>query len=213
MDAFCLSYTTWKNKVKADGKREGFFEDSLAPKIIGTVFLFLSILIIIFSFSNVVVSVYPFISLFCGFVFFVYTLVFTKKTKKGIEHYRKWKAFKKFLEDFGTFDTKELPEFILWERYMVYATVFGIAQKVSKVMNVKMQELNSDGHLGELSMSYYDFYMFRSINDIVHTTMNVNTTAITAARVQSKSSSGSGFGGGFSSGGGFGGGGGGGHGF
>lgn len=96
---------------------------------------------------------------------------------------------------------------------MVYATVFGIAQKVSKVMNVKMQELNSDGHLGELSMSYYDFYMFRSINDIVHTTMNVNTTAITAARVQSKSSSGSGFGGGFSSGGGFGGGGGGGHGF
>ncbi len=213
MDAFCLSYTTWKNKVKADGKREGFFEDSLAPKIIGIVFLFLSILIIIFSFSNVVVSVYPFISLFCGFVFFVYTLVFTKKTKKGIEHYRKWKAFKKFLEDFGTFDTKELPEFILWERYMVYATVFGIAQKVSKVMNVKMQELNSDGHLGELSMSYYDFYMFRSINDIVHTTMNVNTTAITAARVQSKSSSGSGFGGGFSSGGGFGGGGGGGHGF
>lgn len=213
MDAFCLSYTTWKNKVKADGKREGFFENALAPKIIGIVFLFLSILIIIFAFANVVVSVYPFISLFFGFVFFVYTLVFTKKTKKGIEHYRKWKAFKKFLEDFGTFSTKELPEFILWERYMVYATVFGIAQKVSKVMNVKMQELNSDGHLGDLSLSYYDFYMFRSINDIVHTTMNANTTAITAARVQSKSSSGSGFGGGFSSGSGFGGGGGGGHGF
>ena len=213
MDLFCSSYTAWKNKVIADGKREHFFEDSIAPKVIGTVFLMLSILILIFAFTNVVISVYPFISLFFGFIFFTYTLVFTKKTKKGIEHYRKWKAFKKFLEDFGTFETKELPEFILWERYMVYATVFGIAEKVSKVMNVKMQELNPNDTLDGYSISYYDFYTFRSINDMVHSAMNANTTAITAARVQSSSSSGSGFGGGFSSGGGFGGGGGGGHGF
>ncbi len=96
---------------------------------------------------------------------------------------------------------------------MVYATVFGIAEKVSKVMDVKMQELNPNATLDGYSISYYDFYMFRSINDMVHSTMNANTSAITAARVQSSNSSGSGFGGGFSSGGGFGGGGGGGHGF
>ena len=32
----------------------------------------------------------------------------------------KWTAFKKFLNDFGSFDVKELPEIKLWERYLVF---------------------------------------------------------------------------------------------
>ena len=52
------------------------------------------------------------------------------------------KGMKKFLSDFGRFDEKELPEIILWEKYLVYAAAFGIAAKVEKAMQLKIKEFN-----------------------------------------------------------------------
>ena len=147
-----------------------------------------------------------------AFVFGIYTMAFNKRTKKGNEHYRKWQAFKNFLNDFGTFDIKELPEIALWERYMVYAVIFGLAKKVQAAMNVKIKEFDiNDPYYNPYlnSWLYYDlnYSLVSAINDSVASSIN-------AANAQSMSSSGSGFGGGFSSGGGGGfGGGGGGHGF
>ena len=143
----------------------------------------------------------------------VYSLAFKKRTKYGNDQYVRWKAFKKFLLDFGDFSVKELPEIALWERYMVYATVFGIADKVSKVMNVKIKELEASGtYVGTYNSYYFHSNLAASINSSVNTAVsNAHSTAASVA--SSSSSSGFGGGGGFSSGGGFGGGGGGGHGF
>ena len=80
-------------------------------------------------------------------VFLIYTFLIKKRTKKGQEDYVRWKAFKHFLEDFGRFDIKELPEIALWERYLVYATVFGLADKVEKAMNVKISELPAGAYV------------------------------------------------------------------
>jgi uncharacterized membrane protein len=143
-----------------------------------------------------------------------YTFTFTKRSVKGSEHYYKWKAFKKFLKDFGRFDFKNLPEVSLWERYMVYATLFGLAKEVSKAMNVQIKELENNGlYTGNYYPTFTDWYVYNSINDIFVNSVHENISTITSERANSVSSSGSGFGGGFSSGGGFGGGGGGGHGF
>ena len=139
--------------------------------------------------------------------FVIYVLAFKRRTKKGNEHYVRWKAFKNFLEDFGNFSIKELPEIELWEKYLVYAVLFGIADKVQKVMNVKIKEFSNDVVLDSDLLVYNNFYhMSYVVNSSVNSAISAASRA-SASKAISTSSSGGGFGGGFSSGGGFGGGG------
>ena len=105
-------------------------------------------------------------------------------------------------------DEKSLPEIILWEKYLVYAVVLGCADKLSKTMKIKLENMNVDYTFS------FDPITFTNLRIISHTV----SSSVHSARVSSYSSSsggsnwssGSGGGGGFSSGGGFGGGGGGG---
>ena len=137
----------------------------------------------------------------------------SKKTYKGALAYKKWKALEKFLKDFGSFADKEIPEIALWEKYLVYATLFGCAKEVSKVMDMRFKEYNMDG------LDYYDSWVTNYyINELISSSVRNSVASAQSAKYASESSSssgswssGSGGGGGFSSGGGsFGGGGGGG---
>lgn len=213
-NSFMDSYTKWKSKVLEDGKSQGFYDTTKGKYGYGFYMLFLSSII---YFASVRFNVKMFLLntlIFSAAIFIIYIGTIKRKSEKGIEHYTRWKAFKKFLNDFGTFDTKELPEIILWERYLVYATIFGLAKKVQKDMNVKIQELS-------LNDAYYtNHYIFISDYDLTSVLSTSFNDAVTRAqsainRDIASSSSGSfgGHGGGFSSGGGFGGGGGGGRGF
>lgn len=213
-EKFLANYNSWQKDVIKDGKKQNFFEKNGTSQIISILFLIVGFLLCILPGVLNIEIVLPVINIFIAVFFLIYTCLFFKRTKKGNEDYAKWKAFKKFLNDFGTFDTKELPEIALWERYIVYATVFGLAEKVSKVMNVKIKELETSGvYMGGYYPTFTDWYVFNSIHNAVTSSIQANSTAITRERANSSASSGSGFGGGFSSGGGFGGGGGGGHGF
>ncbi len=207
-EKFSSKYSSWKSKVIKDGKEQNFFEKKGTATCIGALTLAFAVLIVVISISFDVDNIFIYASLIAGIIFFIYTTTFTKRTIKGNDHFCKWKAFKKFLIDFGDFKVKELPEISLWDKYMVYATVFGIADKVSKAMNVKINEMQTEG-IYVNTPTFMDFYIFNSLSNSISSTVNANRTAIT----NMNSSSGSGFGGGFSSGGGFGGGGGGGHGF
>ena len=146
-------------------------------------------------------------------VYLIYIVTIRKRTVKGNEHYVRWKAFKKFLLDFGRFDEKDLPEIVLWEKYLVYATVLGVADKVSKAMQVKLEQMpNTTYTAGDFVFDYYLYSsLCRDLNRTISHSYSGAVSAVNAAR--SRSSSGGGFGGGFSGGGGFGGGGGGGRGF
>lgn len=209
---FIKSYTAWKNNVLQKGVDEQFFETSSTPKIIGIIILFITIFLLMYIVNYGIDYIPSYIAILLAVVFFIYTLVVYKKTKKGSEHYARWKAFRNFLNDFGSFELKELPEIILWERYLVYATVFGLAEKVEKSMNVYISEMD----LSQASFDYYPTFFYLNIGPMIHSSFNeaitsaYNRQAANYANTHSNSSSGGGFGGGFSSGGGFGGGGGGG---
>ena len=137
---------------------------------------------------------------------FLYSFKIQKRTEKGALAFAEWKAFQRFLLDFGKMDEKELPEVVLWEKYLVYATALGCAKKVSKVMNLKIKDMNIE------NMTMFDPFIFTHF----HMISSGVTSSIRSVHSYSSSSggsnwsSGSGGGGGFSSGGGFGGGGGGG---
>ena len=211
--SFINSYTKWQENVLNISKQEEFYVISSTPKIGGVLVMFICLLFTVYASSLSVDYFLTYLLPVFGIIFLIYSILLIKKTPKGMEHYTKWVAFKNFLDDFGSFELKELPEVVLWERYLVYATVFGLAKKVQKVMNVKINEI-------DISNGYYiPSYLYFDIgNTISYSVSNAVSSAYQRqaanyANTHSSSSSGGGFGGGFSSGGGFGGGGSSGHGF
>ena len=204
---FIKSYTAWKNSVIEEGKKEEFFETSNKPKYIGLVLLILGILLCVFVTYNGIDYIPAYVAIVLAIIFFFITIAIYKKTQKGSEHYARWNAFKNFLDDFGSFELKELPEIILWERYLVYATIFGLADKVEKSMNVYISEMNIDA-----TSDYYPMFFYINLGPTIHSSVNnaINSAyqrqSANYANSHSSYSSGGGFGGGFSSGGGFGGG-------
>lgn len=132
------------------------------------------------------------------------TTSFNGFTQKGINEQEQWKAFKKYMEDFSYLNEKEVPQLVLWEKYLVFATAFGIADKVLKQLKVKYPELNDPDTIHSMIL-FNSMYSSNGFN-----TGFINSISSSTSRMYSSTySSGSGGGGGFSGGGGFGGGGGG----
>lgn len=128
------------------------------------------------------------------------TTSFNGFTQKGINEQEQWKAFKKYMEDFSYLDEKEVPELVLWEKYLVYATAFGIADKVLKQLKVKYPELNNQDTISNMVL-FNAMYNANGLNANF-----INSISTSTSRMYSTTySSGSGSGGGFSGGGGFGG--------
>ena len=107
------------------------------------------------------------------------------------------------MEDFGTMDKKDLPEIVLWEKYLVYAVSLGCADKLSKTMQLRINEFNDtdliDIHYSMRTMR--DMMVFNRIMSSTVTTA-VNNAYSAQSIANSSNSSGGGFGGGFSGGGG-----------
>ena len=205
---FMTSYTNWKNKVMSDGQAQNFFEKKRNYIWIPFVLLIYSIILLTFISRNNIEMFLGILTIFFAIIFVIYAIACTKKTKKGIEHFAKWKAFKNFLNDFGNFSIKELPEIALWERYLVYATVFGLADKVEKAMNVKITEFTDINSADYIMFTHiHNMHMASIISSSMHSAINSSQVSINRANASSSMSSGGGFGGGFSGGGGFGGGG------
>ncbi len=204
------SYELWREKIYDIAENEKFFEDNINIKIFPIIYSVLGAIIILFLNIFYADNIFGYSTIPFAIISGIYFANFTKRTIYGNERYHEWNAFKRFLMDFGRFKDKELPEVYLWEKYLVYATVLGIATKLSKIMQIKLENMN-------ISSSMRSNYTFLYLNNIMmgHTlttsiTSSINNT-ITNAVAHSNASSGSGLGGGSSfGGGGFGGGGGGG---
>ena len=83
-------------------------------------------------------------------------------TPKGVNEQEKWKALKNYMENFSLLNEREVPELVLWEKYLVYATAFGIADKVLEQLKVKYPEFRDDSLM--VSSNYTYIYMLNRIN-------------------------------------------------
>ena len=114
-------------------------------------------------------------------------------TQKGIDEREKWKAFKKYMEDFSLLKEKDIPDLVVWEKYLVYATAFNISAEVLeqlKIVYPEIMDMNSN-----LDTNSY-IYMMNTLDLGSYIDIAVDTA------ISSVYSSGDGSGGGFSSGGG-----------
>lgn len=111
-------------------------------------------------------------------------------------------GLKKYLEEFSNMDTKEVMEVKLWDEYLMFAYLFGIADKVARQMKNMYPEI-----VTAMEQSNFDYNTVVFINRISVNTVSAASSARSAA--QSYSSGGGGFSSGGGGGGSFGGGGGG----
>ena len=118
------------------------------------------------------------------------------------EESKKLYGLKLFLEDFSSIDTKEAIEVHLWDEYLMFAYLFGIADKVAKQFKNMYPE-----YIENYSENYVDLDTIIFLNTISLKSASAASSA--RASAQSYSSGGGGFSSGGGGGGSFGGGGGG----
>ncbi len=114
----------------------------------------------------------------------------------------KLKGLKNFLEEFSRMDDKEAIEVNMWEYYLIYAQILGIADKVAKQFEKLYPEIVESNYYG---YNYSDIIFIHSISYNAMKTVNDSYR-----KAQNYSSGGGGFSSGGGGGGSFGGGGGGG---
>lgn len=203
-------FLDFKEKVKTQVNNRHYFEfernaHPKSFKIYLITYILLMILPMILMNKIEVLTTTPiyYVSI-ASFIGFMIIAIFGGKVKKlltqlGENQYALWKAFKNFLSDFTTFDKKELPELFMWEKYLVYATVLNVSQKLLKQLFARypeITEMKNDSRLLYLlgSYNYQDAYsQLNDIGNVFHDAMK------DTMNIASKASKGSG--GGFSSGG------------
>ena len=111
-------------------------------------------------------------------------------------------GLKKFLEEFSSINTKEVMEVKLWDEYLMFAYLFGIADKVAKQFKDMYPEI-----IEQMQEQNFDYDTLIFVNHISMRSVSAASSARAAA--ESYSSGGGGFSSGGGGGGSFGGGGGG----
>lgn len=211
---FMKRYNNWLLNAKNDVKAEKLFLTNVNERWILVSVCCVGILIFYLNIILDTAFIPGYLSIFFGIISAIIAFATRFKTEKGALQYKQWMAMKKFMLDFGTMDEKELPEVSVWGKYLVYATIFGIANKLEKVMKIKIQNMKAADPTFNTDFGNYNYVYFES-SDLTSAISNSVTHAVSSSRssiASSSSSSSGGFGGGSSSGGGsFGGGGGGGH--
>ena len=121
-----------------------------------------------------------------------------------ISTYYQWHSFKNMIKSIPSFKESELESVILWNRILVYATLYGQAKKVSDVLKRYNIHL-SNPSLDEFTYSAAPFILMNNVNYLESYVSA--SDSVSSFSINSNSGSGGFGGGGFSGGGGGGGGG------
>ena len=201
-------YDSWRYACESEAEAEEFYENTKKEKtnciLYSLIFIPITFLALLCG-SNM--GRVLLIDLF-GILAIIYFSSATKRTKKGNEQYHKWKGLKNFLADFCRLDEKDLPEIKLWERYLVYATMFGLAVKVQNTMKMNLERMNYSDNIDFTYLYFDNYYFSNSMTNAVNSSLSSARGTISTHELASSSDSSSGgYGGGSSfGGGGFGGG-------
>ncbi len=199
------SFNKIEKIAKETAKKEGNYDEELIKKqnswySQGVVYVFLAVLSILIMQLLIIPSIIA--AVYC----FKLSSRYNRLTQKGVNEKAMWVGLKRYMEDFSMIKDKTVPELILWEKYLVYATAFGIADKVLKQLKVVYPQITDTDYM--MSHGYTYMYLIYSHNFNNTFITSLNRSVSTSYNNMTNYSSGVGGGGGFSGGGGFGGGGG-----
>lgn len=185
-------YDGWRYACESEAETEEFYENTKKEKtnciLYSLIFIPITFLALLCG-SNM--GRVLLIDLF-GILAIIYFSSATKRTKKGNEQYHKWKGLKNFLADFGRLDEKDLPEIKLWERYLVYATMFGLAVKVQNAMKMNLERMNYSDNIDFTYLYFDNYYFSNSMTNAVNSSFSSARGTISTHELASSSDSSSG---------------------
>lgn len=161
-DSFITNYSNWINKTIEEAEKESFYEDVLFPKLLGVIYSMMGIIVGFFIIEQDS-FISPSIMIIFGIISLFYSISFTKWTKKGNEDRAKWMALKRFMRDFNKVDAEELPEIVLWEKYLAYAVTLKCSDKLTKAMKSKLKNKEVD----DIDIILFNSSISNSINNVV----------------------------------------------
>ncbi len=93
-------------------------------------------------------------------------------TQYGEDECAKWVGLYNFLSSDTLMNERTYTEVAIWEKYLVYATAFGIAEKVTEAISIKCPEINESP---VLSNDYYRTTRFRHSGHSFHRSVRIGT--------------------------------------
>ena len=221
---FLAAMRAWQETLSAQTRARGFFERR--GRRIGVAMGVVALLAIV-SGVFLAVTAENFIPLLLlaptGVALLVIANYLPRRSREGNDLVARCKALRNWLRDFSSLDERPPTDVRVWGEFMVYAYLFGVAERVmAELRDVVPEVLGADDAVaaGSGYVPWYVWYApgrgttgapMPSVSVLVQTSVtNTVATAQAAISAASGGSSGGGFGGGFSGGGGggFGGGGG-----
>lgn len=167
--------TTVENSTLAIGVKEGYFQLAHYDKIkestlatSSTQFLFGMIILILgnlIMYNTRLGLAYG--SLFIIGIMLIISSMYLKKVANkyilfsqfGEDEYAKWKGLYDFLNSETLMNERTVIDLPLWEKYLVYATAFGISEKVTKAIQICCPDVTTSPVLNN---TYYRSSSFRS---------------------------------------------------
>lgn len=71
----------------------------------------------------------------------IYYLHITRLKENQIVYYEQWIGFKRYLSTYTLLKERNITDVAVWKKYLVYATAFGVAEKVIQVMKVDFPDI------------------------------------------------------------------------
>ena len=142
--SFHAGWEGWRSHVASTASGMGFVEKQGSFAMGGAILIGILSAVGGFVLAMWGETAIPFIGIPAGVVILVMSPFMRRRTPRAGELHAKYKALKKYLEDFGRLDEKPPDAVVLWEHFLVLAVVFGIADKVMENMKVKVPEIVQD---------------------------------------------------------------------
>lgn len=159
--SFINTLVSIETQVKLEQENEQNYNQSLITKSgsylgKGIIYLVLFFVTFIFfpltliSLLNIHILIYILTALIIAPIFAsaIYCFILYSRnnrlTQKGINEKELWRGLKKYMEEFSLLNEREVPELVIWEKYLVYATAFGIADKVLKQLKIKYPQITDE---------------------------------------------------------------------
>ena len=161
--------------------------------IITSIILFIACVLSNHPASTTLLYVSVFLFILSIVILFIPNDIFGQWTSEGRVYYLKWRNFKKFLSDNSLIKEHPPESIVVWNKYLVYGTALGVADKVYESMKLHEPTVYDDG--------YYDLYRFHSYSGLIMLNSAFNT-GVSAANPSSNGGGGIGDIGGGSGGGG-----------
>lgn len=182
--AFKHSYDAWEGDLRntfLNEKTDQFFVKTgdTYMKVYGVIGLVIAVVVFFVSaFSPIPASLNSLIASIILGLASIISLILPEKiggrwTQEGIDYHAKWEAFKKYLQDFSLIKEYPPESVVVWNKYLVYATALGVADKVRKSMSLTIPK-------DQLNQS--DIYLFHYYGGYAILSSSLSTGMTTATQ-------------------------------